>query len=155
LDGSAPCRLQLRDCVISSLGGMNSEAAGTFIEQVGNGATPLDFHGANNCYYNLGYLWTGSPGQDGKQAVAVSDLEAFRERSGSDEKSFVLTSSPWAAQNISTLLQTHDLKRAFQLKTDLPQLRQTRNRSQMIGVERCVWGNSYEGLLALDDPAQA
>src|SRR5262249_7409276 len=31
--------------------------------------------------------------------------------------------------------------------------RQTRNRGQLIGVERCVWGNSYEGLVALADPA--
>src|SRR5262249_44940892 len=114
----------------------------------------LDYSGVDNCYHNLKCLWAGSPGSDGKDAQAISDLETFRERvGGQDEKSFVLASSPWDSPDPVRSLRAREIRQAFKLKTDVPQLRQTRNRGQLIGVERCVWGNSYEGLVALADPA--
>src|SRR5262249_7989390 len=94
-------------------------------------------------------FWVRSVGQELRDAVA--NLAGFRNRFGvQDEKSLELTTNPWEdSKPLQTLQQ--EPRRAFRLNPSMAQLRQVKDPSRVIGVERCAWGTVYEQLPPLGD----
>jgi serine/threonine protein kinase len=148
LEPGAVCRLETETCVFSRPDLSPAGKGATLIEQVGNRSFDLDYRGFNNCYHNLKNLWQRDSSEGAKESA--EDLESFRRRVGvQDERSFVSLSSPWESSEPIPALMNRQLRRAFRLNTTVAELRQPKNPTQMIGVETCVWGSSYDKLAAL------
>jgi hypothetical protein len=146
LDDGAACRMDVRECVFSSPDATAPGGAGAFIEQAGERPAELDYRGFGNCYHNLKYLWVRT--LDDRNGV--TDVDGFRSHPGChDERSFTMAFSPWESPDPIRALRARELRQAYRLNTALAQLRQSRSRTQLIGVDSCVWGNSYDQLSAL------
>jgi serine/threonine protein kinase len=152
LQQGAVCRLEADACIFSRPEAFSPDRGAALVEQVGQFGSDPKYRGFNNCYHNLKYLLLRASGQDVKEMV--TDLDGFRTRIGiQDEHSFVAPASPWESSDVVRALQSRNLAQAFRLKTDLAELRQPKNPTRMIGVETCVWGNTYDKLLALATPS--
>jgi serine/threonine protein kinase len=150
LNEGALCRLEAKESVFSKPD-ITSPAGGCFIEQAGEQIGELHYRGFNNCYSNLKCLWGRDSAENSKDAVA--DLDGFRNHLGvQDEKSFVTAFTPWESPDPARALRVRELRQAFRLNTNLTELRRSRNAAQLIGVETCVWGASYDKLPALVQP---
>jgi hypothetical protein len=144
--------IRTENCVFSQPdGNFGAQGSGILVEQIGTPASAR-YIGAGNCYHNLDAYWARSVGTENQEAV--TSLDAFKKRFGED-KSVEMTDSPWKEALPLKALDDRPRK-AFELRTDVKELRQPRHDKRMIGVERCVWGEAYSSPLpALQKPAEA
>jgi hypothetical protein len=140
-------------CVFSQPeGNFGAQTPGILIEQIGTAASAR-YTGAGNVYHNLDDYWARSVGMENQEAI--TSLDAFRKRFGED-KSVEIADSPWKEALPVKMLDDRPRK-AFELRSDLAELRQPRHANRMIGVERFALGDLYTyPLPALDKkPAEA
>jgi hypothetical protein len=149
----AACQLLAADnCLFSGLEN-NASTPTALIEQIGKQSGVLPWNGEHNVFHNCKALWRRV--MDGEPVDVLTDLAAFRKRF-EDVKSVELTAYPWESAEPLAFLDRQP-KLAFRVNLNLPELRQ-RDGSRAIGVEKCVWGESYDGkLLPIEEekPADA
>ncbi len=146
-DGTA-CRLEVRNSIFSRPeGDGRTPGIAALIQETGPTAGHFQYHGARNAYHNLKAYWVKSAAE--ANAEPVTTLEAFREQH-QDEHSRELRSSPWKHPDPLALLTTDppQIRQAFQLNERLAELRQREDSTKFVGVERCTWGETYDGRLA-------
>jgi hypothetical protein len=146
-DGPA-CSLRADHCVISCPDA-GPDVRATLAEETGNRAAWFRYNGGRNAFHNLWAYWAraGSPG------LAVTRWDDFRQESyvERDDRSEVLTASPWLSANVQQAL-SNSPRLAFQVREDRPELRQRESQLRPLGVERCSWGQTYPtGLRRLPD----
>jgi hypothetical protein len=152
LEDGISCRLVVENCVLSC---PETEPAthglAALIEQTDSKPIRLSYLHSHNCYHNLKALWLRTSTQGMQEAI--TDWNQFKlhfEVKG--EQPLEWTSSPWDSPKPLQVLRNENPKLAFRLNTSLPRLRQSDHPTQLIGVEHCVWGNSYPEKLAPLEP---
>jgi serine/threonine protein kinase len=153
-EGGASCRLSVDNCVFS---GPGSEAMphglAALIEQADSKPISLSYTNARNCYHNLKALWVRSSRQGSPETI--TDWNGFKEKfEVKGEKPLEWTSSPWENPNPLQALR-NEPSLAFRLKTNVLELRQPDHPTHLIGVEHCVWGDSYKEKLPLLEEKKA
>jgi len=148
LEDGISCRLGVENCVFSC---PESEASprglAVLVEQVGSKPIQLSYTSTHSTYHNLKTLWMRTSRQGPQEKI--TDWNSFKQRFDVDgEKPSEWTGSPWENPKPLQALRNDRPQLAFRLNTTLPELRQPEHPTQMIGVDRCVWGNTYEGKLA-------
>jgi serine/threonine protein kinase len=134
LSEHASCSLQVDDSLFSRVG--NGPA--TLVEQMGSYPAGWRYRGHGNRYHDLKSFWKRTTA--GQIQDTVSDLSLFCQRFGSDDESGELSTSPWEHADPTRFLQS-DPRLAFRLDTNVTRLRA--GAVHMVGVEHCVWGDSY------------
>ncbi len=147
LTDRASCRLKVENCIFSQPeSNPLVQGFAALVEQTGKGSGEFRYSGSHNCYHNLTALWKKSSGQELPEVI--KDLKTFSSRTFvEDEKSIELANSPWEKPQPLAWLQSQP-RSAFRINTSLPELRQE-DATKPVGVERCVWGESYDGKLPL------
>jgi serine/threonine protein kinase len=142
------------NCVFSYPEEDNAGATpGVLFEQWGGSSTGSRYVGSGNCYHNLRAFWAKAPQADTQDLITT--LAAFKQRFPyvRDEGSVEPPASPWLATNPLRELSDDKPRIAFELRKDQASLRLARDRQQMIGVQRCAWGELYaQPLPRLADP---
>jgi hypothetical protein len=144
LDKGATCRLAVQNSLFSRPGGAEGgDARANLIWQTGETKPGVRYQGRHNVFHNLNAFWLRETVTDWGWEDFKNAIKGAR---GTDEGSAVLdaTVSPWLVEN--PLQQLDEPKVAFQVKPDLPQVRQE-DPTRPVGVEVCVWGPSYAGPL--------
>ncbi len=149
LDEGAACRLEVRHSIFSRPeGDRSTPGVAALIQETGTVAGHFQYLGRRNGYHNLKAFWVKSTAQE--NAEPVTSLEGFREKH-KDEGSHELRSNPWRHSDPLTHLASADPRRvrqAFLLDERQPQLRQQDDTTKLVGVDRCIWGETYEVKLA-------
>jgi serine/threonine protein kinase len=144
LSEGASCRIGVENSVFSC---PENEATPhgltALIEQEGSKPVQLSYTNAHNCYHNLKALWLRSFRQ-GPQEM-ISDWSSFKQRFEVEgDKPIDSTSSPWESPKPLQALRQERPELAFRLNTSLPELRQPDHPTRLIGVEHCVWKETYK-----------
>jgi serine/threonine protein kinase len=168
LNDDVTCQAKVENCLFSRPeNDPRAQGPAALVEQTGDRAGTLQYAGSHNAYHNLKAFWFRSsahqpeaPARPGDEPEAITSLNAFRERFHTgDDESVELTRSPWEDPEPLQALREDPPRpqEAFRVLTALPELRQKDDPSHVIGVERCVWGDSYDKLAPLEDrkPAEA
>jgi serine/threonine protein kinase len=148
LEDGISCRLSVENCILSSPEDEGASRGLTaLVEQVGSKPLQLSFTNTHSSYHNLRALWVRTSRQGPQERI--TDWNGFKQQFDVDgDKPSEWTSNPWEDSKPLQALRNNVPQLAFRLNTTLPELRLPDNPTQMVGVERCVWGNTYEGKLA-------
>jgi serine/threonine protein kinase len=138
------CRFDVQNCVFSCPENETTpHGLAALIEQEASKPNTVSYTSAHNCHHNLKALWLRASRQGPQEAI--TDWNSFKQRFDvKGEKPISWTSSPWESLKPLQALRKERPELAFRLNTSLPELRQPEHPTQMIGVEHCVWGKSYE-----------
>lgn len=151
IDDQASCTLQIEHSVFTRPDSGDGGNHANLIRQTESTALAVRYTGVRNCYHNL----TGLLALPERVFSDWDQLfEPFKlKRDQIDPHSVLLTSQSPSSQGNPLALLATDPRSAFQLRTDLAELR-TEDRSRMLGVEQCIWGKTYPSEVpALPAPA--
>lgn len=145
--GLGVCHLQIQDCLISCPISSQERPGRTacLVQQTGRLATDFQYVGKGNRYHNLGAFWVKETAEGLDTIAAVwSDFQR-KVQVHSDDRSKVLTASPWRDKKPLLLLSGQDPSRAFRLDLNQADLRQVGSeKDRLVGLEQCSWGKIYE-----------
>jgi hypothetical protein len=140
LDDGSVCRFRVEHCLFSRPESSTSPRPGSavLIWQTGDKAGNIQYlEPKRNGYHNLRALWV-RPGMR-----PVTALKKFQhDLNINDNFSVELTDSPWKSSDPFAELEKEPMA-AFHVNEKLTELRQAAARDQVIGVGRCVWGETY------------
>ncbi|HEV3235658.1 MAG TPA: serine/threonine-protein kinase [Gemmataceae bacterium] len=159
LDSGSICeRLTIQQCLFSNIRrqAFSTNASSTnkaiLVRQGNNAPAPNRIDLQDNCFHNLDAFWA----REGGYVTTLDDLKNALGGVVLSNSSRVLYVSPWSDSNpLALLYDTMEdwlLRRAFQMRTDLTDLRQTdRPADRLVGANRCTWGLTYpEGLAKIN-----
>jgi serine/threonine protein kinase len=145
LENGVSCRLDAVNSIVSCPADELQDRAGpSLIEEAGSVASKFHYRGSGNRYHNLKYFLVKSRGEE-----QVASLSGFRHRFGVDDAtSQEVTSSPWEQRDPLQALLNGEPRLAFRVDSKQPQLRP---RENVLGVDSCVWGKTYDKLPPMTD----
>ncbi|HEY1860257.1 MAG TPA: hypothetical protein VGG61_07880, partial [Gemmataceae bacterium] len=114
------------------------------------GLGKVRFEGRDNRYFHLDAFWLRAV--DDLAAISWAEFQTEIQKQGgaSEERPGLLAASPWLREKPLDLLQRPDaannLRDAYRLKENQRTLRQKEDPSALVGVNRSVWGASYDKL---------
>lgn len=155
VEENVSCRMGVAHCLFSRPEGGDASGAGAaLIRQTSRFPVDLQYAGHDNRYHNLDAFWQKS--SLGEMEVVASTYDGFLRKieanRGSDNKSRLLSASPWKDHDPLALLKKQEPRSAFQLDASQPELRQTiQGREGLVGVQRGLWGDLYDRLPPLPE----
>jgi hypothetical protein len=156
LDRGAGARFEVQNCLFARLDAAAEDAAvdkprAVLIQQTGETAGLFHYIGLQNRYHNLDAFWLRPTA--GEEEPEFTTWDAFqaaikKRPDNGDAGALVLEQSPWQDSEPLTLLKQNKPQQAFLVKLNLRELRQSGDprdplSRRLIGVERCIWGDSY------------
>lgn len=144
LRGAPSCGVNVSRSLFSAVGDPFDQAV--LVRQEDDVSSGFVFRGEDNRYHALTNFWQRQQAPE-ELIASLEDFQAeTRRNSGHDLNSRVLHNSPWTADEPLNLLEraiASNLREAFQVNDQTPDLRQVNSSSRLIGVERGPWGGSY------------
>lgn len=141
-DGSM-VSLSLRECLLSS---ESIEESGSVVIRSSPGSVIHRFQGFDNRYHNFGSFWN-----DRTRVIMDLPLDQNAPKSNfRDERSLVMTFSPWESTQPITLLESQKFLEAFKIKDSVRELRQQRFQDRPLGSRTLMGQEIVRGLPVLD-----
>jgi serine/threonine protein kinase len=157
-DGAACDFLEVKHCLFArpdavepAASGMMDARRAVLLRQAG--LARIRYEGLGNRYYHLDAFWARSG--DELSATTVEGFQTEASRQGGKESSGrLLGASPWFLDRpldpLQQSLAAGNLRDTFKLKDGIRELREVDKPGTMVGVERALWGPSYDKLPDLD-----